>query len=718
MARSGIFHSDHPNYKWVALSNTTVGMLLATINSSIVLISLPAIFSGIHLNPLEPSNVSYLLWIIMGYTLITAVLVVSFGRLGDMFGRVKIYNLGFLIFTVAAIALALVPFDGSAAALWIIGWRLVQGVGGSMLMATSTAILTDSFPAEKRGFALGINQVAAIAGSFIGLIVGGLLAGIDWRAVFIVSAPIGIVGTIWGYTSLHESGVRRKAKMDWPGNITFGVGLTALLAGITYGIQPYGTSSTGWTNPWVLSGIIGGILLLVAFVFIEMRTAEPMFAVGLFRIRAFATANFAGLLAAISRGGLQFMLIIWLQGIWLPLHGYSYESTPFWAGIYLLPLTVGFLVAGPISGALSDRFGARVFSTLGLVICGLTFIGLLILPVDFNYAGFAILTGLNGIGSGLFAAPNRTAIMNSVPAAQRGSASGLAGSLLNAGNSLSIGIFFSLMVGGLSASLPAVLKQGLVTHGVSATVANSLAQTPPVGSLFAAFLGYNPIKELLAPSGTLATLSPTDAAALTGQQFFPQLISGPFHDGLIIVFVTAAVMSFVGAATSLARGRKYVHVEEPLAVPGAARLRVPWFRALYLKARAHDPRGGCASPARARDRANDASTTQRRRRSKSRIAVGTVDDQQTWAYPTCRARPDRDGFCAEHHSACGRARVARSRVSGGRPGRRAGIPYRGDATRSRDHSRSAVRPHRVGYAPHREPRCPRQGCAGRRTPRS
>jgi MFS family permease len=446
--------------------------------------------------------------------------------------------------------------------VWIIGWRLVQGVGGSMLMATSTAILTDSFPAEKRGFAVGINQVAAIAGSFIGLIVGGVLAGIDWRAVFIISAPIGIIGTIWGFTSLHESGARRRAKIDWPGNISFAIGLTALLAAITYGIQPYGGSSTGWGNPWVIAGIVGGILLLVAFVVIEMRTAEPMFAISLFRIRAFATGNFAGLLAAISRGGLQFMLIIWLQGIWLPLHGYSYESTPFWAAIYLLPLTIGFLVAGPLSGALSDRFGARAFSTLGLVICGLTFIGLLILPVDFPYWAFAVLTGLNGIGSGLFAAPNRTAIMNSVPASQRGSASGLAGTLLNAGSSLSIGIFFSLMVAGLSASLPSVLKDGLLAHGVSSQVATTVSGTPPVGSLFAAFLGYNPIQELLAPTGALRTLDASDVAALTGKDFFPQLISGPFHDGLVVVFAAAAIMSFVGAAVSFARGKKYVHVEE------------------------------------------------------------------------------------------------------------------------------------------------------------
>lgn len=561
MARSGVFHSAHPNYKWIALSNTTVGMLIATVNSSIVLISLPAIFSGIHLNPLEPSNVSYLLWIIMGYTLVTAVLVVSFGRLGDMYGRVRIYNMGFAIFTVAAIALVLVPFDGSTAALWIIGWRLVQGVGGSMLIATSTAILTDAFPADKRGMALGINQVAAIAGSFIGLIVGGLLAGIDWRLVFIVSVPIGIIGTIWGYTSLHESGVRQPAKMDWPGNITFGVGLTILLAGITYGIQPYGGSSTGWANPWVLAGIIGGVALLVLFVFIEIHTPEPMFAISLFRIRAFATANIAGFLAAVSRGGLQFMLIIWLQGIWLPLHGYSYESTPLWAGIYLLPLTVGFLVAGPVSGALSDRFGARAFSTTGLVICGLSFIALLFLPVDFPYWAFAVLTALNGIGSGLFAAPNRTAIMNSVPESQRGSASGLAGTLLNAGSSLSIGIFFSLMVAGLAVSLPSALMEGLVAHGVSESVASSIASTPPVGSLFAAFLGYNPIEALLTPTGTLATLNPENVAALTGKDFFPRLISAPFHDGLVVVFIAAAAMSFIGAIVSLMRGKRFVYGE-------------------------------------------------------------------------------------------------------------------------------------------------------------
>jgi EmrB/QacA subfamily drug resistance transporter len=558
-SRTLFLGKDHPRYKWIALSNTTLGMLMATINSSIVIISLPAIFTGIALNPLEPGNVSYLLWILMGYMLVTAVLVVTFGRLGDMYGRVKIYNLGFVVFTVGSVALALDPLTAGAGAMWLIIWRLVQGVGGAMLFANSTAILTDAFPANKRGLALGTNQVAAIAGSFIGLIVGGLLATLDWRAVFFVSVPIGIIGTVWSYKSLHEVGARNPGRMDWPGNIVFGVGLTVLLAGITYGIQPYGGSSTGFTNPWVLAGIIGGIVLLVAFVLIELRTKAPMFEMRLFTIRAFALANLSGLLASIGRGGMQFMLIIWLQGIWLPLHGYSYASTPLWAGIYLLPITIGFLIAGPISGALSDRFGARAFATTGLLLVTAAFLALLIIPVNFEYWQFALVTGISGIGSGLFSAPNRTAIMNSVPARQRGSAAGMAGTLQNAGTSLSIGIFFSLMIAGLATSLPSALHAGLTSNGVPAAVAGQIAQTPPVGSLFAAFLGYNPIESLLGPTGVLNQLSQANVATLTGKEFFPQLISGPFHDGLVIVFLAAAIMSLIAAIASLFRGARYLH---------------------------------------------------------------------------------------------------------------------------------------------------------------
>jgi EmrB/QacA subfamily drug resistance transporter len=560
LPRTGIFTKDHPHYRWVALSNTTLGMLMATINSSIVIISLPAIFTGVKLNPLEPGNVSYLLWMLMGYMLVTAVLVVMFGRMGDQYGRVRIYNLGFVIFTVAAIALCLDPFTGGPGAMWLIAWRFVQGIGGAMLFANSTAILTDAFPANKRGFALGLNQVAAIAGSFIGLILGGVLAEIDWRAVFFVSVPFGVIGTIWSFKSLHEVGQKNPGRIDWLGNVTFAIGLIALLTGITYGIQPYGDSSQGWGNPWVLGSIIGGILLLIAFVIIELKVPSPMFDMRLFKIRAFSSGIFAGFLAAIGRGGLQFMLIIWLQGIWLPLHGYSYESTPLWAGIYMLPITIGFLIAGPISGALSDRFGSRAFATVGLVLVAVTFVGLLLIPVNFEYWQFAVLTGLNGIGSGLFSSPNRTAIMNSVPPNERGAASGMAGVALNAGSSLSIGIFFSLMIAGLSVALPTALTTGLTSHGVPQNVAAQIGATPPVGSLFAAFLGYNPIASLLGPTGLLQSPH-VDAATLTGKEFFPQLISGPFHDGLVVVFIAAAIMSLIGAIASFLGGSKYVHEE-------------------------------------------------------------------------------------------------------------------------------------------------------------
>jgi MFS family permease len=545
------FDRDHPRYKWVALSNTTVGMLLATVNSSIVIISLPAIFNGIHLDPLAPGNVSYLLWMLMGFLLVSAVLVVALGRLGDIYGRVKMYNLGFVIFTLASIALPVDPYHGPAGALWLIGWRVVQAVGGSMVFANSTAILTDAFPANQRGMALGINQVAAIAGSFLGLVLGGVLAEWDWRAVFWVSVPIGIVGTVWSFLSLHELGVRQKGRLDWPGNVTFALGLSALLAAITYGIQPYGGHSTGWTNPLVLAGLAGGTALLVAFCAIETRVADPMFHLGLFRDRTFAFGNLAGLLAAISRGGMQFMLIIWLQGIWLPLHGYDYAQTPLWAGIYLLPLTLGFLIAGPVSGWLSDHLGQRPFAVGGALVVAASFIGLVLLPVDFPYWVFALLVAVNGIGSGLFSSPNTSAVMGAVPAGQRGAAAGMRGTFFNSGAALSIGIFFSLMVVGLAASLPHTLTSGLEQQGVPADVAARVGALPPVGSLFAAFLGYNPLGSLLGPSGVLASLPAGNVTALTGKEFFPHLISGPFHHGLVVVFLAAAGMSVVSALASV-----------------------------------------------------------------------------------------------------------------------------------------------------------------------
>jgi MFS family permease len=563
--------AEQDRYKWTALSNTTLGMLVATINSSIVIISLPAIFRGIHLDPLVPGNVSYLLWMLMGYLVVSAVLVVAFGRLGDIYGRVKMYNAGFLIFTVASIALAFTVGVGSAAALELIGLRVVQGVGGALLMANSMAILTDAFPVGQRGMALGINQVAALAGSFMGLLIGGLLADTNWRLVFLVSVPFGIFGTVWGYLKLREDGQSgTRGRIDWAGNLTFGVGLIAVLVGITYGIQPYGGHTMGWTSPLVLALLLGGAALLALFLMVERRSADPLFHLDLFRIRAFSAGNLAGLLASISRGGLQFMLIIWLQGIWLPLHGYSFASTPLWAGIYMVPLTLGFLVAGPVSGWLSDRYGARPFATGGMLLTAASFAALMLLPIDFPYFVFAALLLVNGIGSGLFAAPNTAGIMNAVPARQRGAASGMRATFQNAGFVLSIGLFFSLMIAGLAARLPATLYTGLTANGVPPDTAERIAHLPPVGSLFAAFLGYNPIRTLLGPAA-LAHLSPAQAANLTGTSFFPGLIAGPFRHGLAIVFLAALVMSLVAAGASWLRGGRYVHEELDQPVAAAAR---------------------------------------------------------------------------------------------------------------------------------------------------
>ena len=557
---------DHPHYKWVVLSNTTLGILLAAVNASIVLISLPAIFRGIGLNPLAPGNVSYLLWMLMGYLVVTAVLVVPFGRLGDMFGRVKIYNIGFVVFTLAAIALSFDPFHLDGGAIWLIGWRVVQGVGGAMLMSSSSAILTDAFPSTQRGMALGVNMVAAVSGSFLGLLIGGVLSEIHWQAIFWVGVPIGVIGTLWSVRSLKELGVRSPGRMDWAGTLTFGVGLTVLLIGITYGIQPYGESTTGWTNPKVLAAIIGGLALLVVFCLVELRVPQPMVDVRLFRSAAFGMGNLAGLMSSVGRGGLQFMLIIWLQGIWLPLHGYSFESTPLWAGIYLLPATFGFLAAAPIAGSLADRFGARPFTVGGMVLMAVTFVALLLIPVNFDYWVFAVLVFLNGLGGGIFTAPNTAAIMSSVPASQRGAASGVRATFFNAGSSLSIGIFFSLMILGLAATLPDAMSRGLQQQGVSAAVANEVANTPPVGSLFAAFLGYNPIAELLAPHNALQQPG-VNAEVLTGKTFFPNLIIEPFHSGLVVVFGAAALMMVIGAIASWFNPGRYA--DEIVAPPRA-----------------------------------------------------------------------------------------------------------------------------------------------------
>jgi len=548
-------------YKWLVLSNTTLGILMATINSSIMLISLPAIFRGIGINPLMPGETSYLLWLMLGYMVVTATLLVTFGRISDMVGRVKMYNLGFAVFTVGSILLFLAPGSGNQAALELILFRLVQGVGAAFLFANSTAILTDAFPTRQRGMAMGINQVAAIAGSLGGLLLGGVLATIDWRLVFLVSVPFGLFGTLWAYLKLHETAaIRANQRIDVWGNITFGIGLTALLVGLTYGIMPYGSSSMGWTNPFVITCIVVGLILLAVFVVVERRVADPMFQLQLFKIRMFTAGNLSALIASTARGGLQFMLIIWLQGIWLPLHGYSFESTPLWAGIYTMPLLGGFLVMGPLSGWLSDRYGARAFATGGMVVSVLGFLGLTLLPGDFSPVPFFLLLALLGVGMGLFSAPNTTSIMNAVPPPQRGVASGMRATFQNSGTMLSMSFFFTIVTVGLAGTLPTVLYNGLSGQGIPHGVAHAVATLPPTGALFSAFLGYNPMASLL-PAAVIAHLPAATRATVLGTHFFPMLIMPAFMNGLRAAFYVSAAFSLVAAVASLLRGKRYVHDE-------------------------------------------------------------------------------------------------------------------------------------------------------------
>jgi MFS family permease len=539
-------------YKWTALFISTLGMLMATIDGSITLIALPDIFRGIRIDPLQAGNSFYLLWMILGFLVVTSVLVTTLGRMGDIYGRVRMYNLGFALFTLFSLLLSVTWMTGHEAGIWLIVLRIFQGIGAAMLMANSTAILTDAFPQNQRGMAMGINQAAAMSGMFIGLVLGGVLAPINWRLIFLVSVPIGLFATVWGYLKLRELSERRPARIDWPGNITFALGLISVMVGITYGIEPYGRDTMGWTNPFVVTCLVLGVVLLVAFGIIETKVTQPMFQLQLFKIRAFTAGVFASFLAALSRGGLMFMLIIWLQGIWLPLHGYDFARTPLWAGLAMLPLTAGFLIAGPLSGILSDRFGAQPFATGGMIGAAICFGLLELLPINFSYWLFAILLFVTGLTMSMFGSPNRAGVMNSLPPEHRGSGSGMNTTFQNSAQVLSIGIFFTLLIVGLSGSLPTSLYHGLVAHGVSQSAAARASHLPPVSTLFAAFLGYNPVQHLIG-SGVLSHLPTTQQAVLTGRSFFPGLIATPFKAGLHAALDFAIVASLLAAGASWTR---------------------------------------------------------------------------------------------------------------------------------------------------------------------
>jgi len=561
-------------YKWIALSNATLAVLLATLDGSITIIAMPDIFRGIHLDPLVPANSFYLLWMILGYLVVCSVLIVSLGRLGDMVGRVKIFRLGFVIYTAASLVLAIDWMQGRNGAIFLIFFRLVQGLGGACLLANASAIIADAFPANQRGMALGINNIVGVSGVFIGLVLGGVLAPVDWRLVFLISVPVGLFGTVWAYTGLRELSTPRRAPIDWAGNLFFALGLVLIMVAVTYGIRPAGGHATGWASPRVLGLVGAGLVSLVAFVIVERRTPDPMFRLPLFHIRAFTFGTLSTFLSAIARGGLMFMLIIWLQGIWLPQHGYDFTETPLWAGIYMLPLTVGMLLVGPASGFLSDRFGARGFATSGMLLTALGFGLLILLPTNFSYPLFGAILFLIGASMGMFASPNRAAVMNSLPPADRGAGGAMNQTFQNSAQVLSIGIFFTLIIIGLSATLPETMSTGLQAHGVSPATAQSASTLPPVSILFAAFLGYNPIQHILGPH-VLAGLSAHNQAVLTGNTFFPNLISAPFRSGLHIAFAFAIVACLIAAAASLMRGRRTVEVDDAKTAPSPHSSRAP-----------------------------------------------------------------------------------------------------------------------------------------------
>jgi MFS family permease len=549
-------------YKWVALSNTTIGTLMAAIDGTIVLISLPAIFRGININPL--TSFQYLLWILFGYSLVTSTLLVSFGRISDMYGRVRLFNLGFLIFTVGSLLCAATPNTGSAGASELIVFRIIQGVGGAFLFANSAAILTDAFPPRERGKALGINMTAAIAGSLVGLVLGGILALFDWRYIFLVSVPVGALGTVWSYWKLKDVGTMRKgARIDIWGNLAFASGLTLVILGVTYALEPYGTASMGWGDPWVVASLAAGLALLVAFPFIETKVPDPMFHLGLFGNRMFSAANVAGVLSAVGRGGVQIMLIILLQGIWLPLHGVNYQDTPFWAGIYMIPMIAGFAIMGPVSGYLSDKYGARLFATLAMVITAGTFLALSFLPYNFDYLTFGIIILVMGMAGGLFAAPNIASIMNAVPPEHRGAASGMRATLQNTGQTISLAIFFTIIITGLSNGLPGALSSAMVSAGVP-QLSSAFSSISPTSALFSAFLGYNPMQAILAAPQLAPVVSQIPKATLTyltGHTFFPTAIAPAFVSALDLSFYIGAALSIAAALASLLRGEVFIHGE-------------------------------------------------------------------------------------------------------------------------------------------------------------
>ena len=474
--------------------------------------------------------------------------------------------MGFLIFTVGSILLYFTPSTGDAGALEIIIFRMIQAVGGALFMANSGAILADAFPSNERGKALGINTVAGMSGNILGLVLGGTLAVFNWRYIFLVSVPFGLIGTILSFYKLKELSIKAiKTKLDIWGNLTFVLGITLLLIGVTYGLIPYGNNPMGWNNPWVIASLSLGLISLILFPIIETRVESPMFDLNLFKIKSFTFGVLATLLSGLARGGAMILIIILLQGIWLPLHGYSYASTPFWAGVYLIPLIMGMIVMAPISGILSDKYGPRWIATSGMALVTLSFLLLIALPTNFTYIELGLILLLMGIGNGMFGSPNNAAIMNSVSAEDRGVASGMMFTMFNTATPVSIAIFFTIIVIGLTQRFPEAMTSSLASIG-AVQLAPLLSNIPPTAALFSALLGYNPVAGILPtlPASILAMIPHSTINTLTSTTWFPSALEIAFIPSLKISFYIAAIIAAIAAILSALRGEKYIHIDEKL----------------------------------------------------------------------------------------------------------------------------------------------------------
>ncbi|MGC8496185.1 MAG: MFS transporter [Candidatus Micrarchaeia archaeon] len=547
-------------YKYTVLTNTTLGVIMSSLNMNVVMISLPAIFRGLGINPFAPGEFTYLLWVLMGYSIVLATVLVTFGRISDIYGRARMYTWGFVIFTVASILLSIIPNGiGNNGATLLILFRFVQAIGGGFLMVNSTALLTDAFPPSERGKALGLNQVALIVGMLLGLIAGGLLASYDWHLIFIMSVPFALAGALWSIYKLDRRYEKKAMHLDYIGNITLALGLILASVGFTYVLAPYNNSQLGWANPWVLGAFAAAILSIVAFVIIELRTKDPLFNLRLFKVRPFAFGNLSLLLSSLARGASMFLIAIWLQGIYLPLHGIPYNETPLWAGIYMLAMMFGMVIMGPISGWLTDRYGARVFATTGMVIIALSLFLLTLLPYNFNALAFESILFLNGIGNGLFASPNTTSIMNSLPPKDRGTGNGMRMTLSNIGSSISMAIFFSVTITVFTLNVPGAMYSSAVQQGIPQSTAQLLAQIPPSGLLFGAFLGVDPLAAL---PKTLASSLPSSAAkVLKSRTFLPTILGPSFIQGLRASLYISVFLVIIGAVLSALRGKRYVYEE-------------------------------------------------------------------------------------------------------------------------------------------------------------